>query len=58
MIAGRRTQAIKWLRSVGMAEEEVADRFFPTLRQAARAYKTQFPREHAEQPEKATAPSA
>jgi high affinity sulfate transporter 1 len=58
VIAGRRTQAIKWLRSVGMAEDELADRFFPTLRQAARAYKTEFPRQRTAQPENANAPPA
>ncbi len=58
VIAGRRTEAIKWLETKGMAEEELADRFFPTLRQAARAYKTEFPRQRAEQPENVAAASA
>lgn len=50
VIAGRRTQAVNWLKSVGMAEEEFADRFFPTLRQAVRAYKIEF----AQDPEQAS----
>jgi high affinity sulfate transporter 1 len=41
VIAGRRTETIEWLRSVGMDEAEVADRFFPTLRQAVRAFRTE-----------------
>lgn len=42
VFAGRRTHIVNALKSVGMAEEDLADRYFPTLRQAVRAYKAEF----------------
>ncbi len=39
VIAGRRNQLMNRLRSVGLTEDSYADRFFPTITQAVRAYR-------------------
>ena len=38
VVAGRRTEFLNWLRSVGWYRQEHDSRFFPTLRQALKAY--------------------
>jgi high affinity sulfate transporter 1 len=44
IIAGRRTEFIRWLNRIDLYHDEVGDRIFPTVRQAVKAYRQQTPR--------------
>jgi high affinity sulfate transporter 1 len=44
IIAGRRTEFIRWLNSIDLYHDEVGDRIFPTVRQAVKAYRQQTQR--------------
>jgi high affinity sulfate transporter 1 len=39
VIAGRKTEFVKWLREIEVYRDEHAERFFPTLRQAVKAFR-------------------
>jgi len=41
--AGRRTEAVEWLRERGLLDKVEATRHFPTLRQALQAFRTEHP---------------
>ena len=48
VLAGRRTEILDWFREIGLYREAFEERFFPTLRQALKAYERQARR--AERP--------